>query len=313
MVFSAASALSRFASVKNTTPAGTPSSGGSSGGAIGKKSMSTTNLVDERQKTSGPSVASTGQAASAESLQHQTPSLENLLARAMPHAFGRIAENQEPEDEPMGGEESDSAASMRSAASSNSQMSMGSSSQQQQQQDSDMTPRDSAGTPSTPRDDKNQTLSVSAPDLAAARQRQASAETDGDADADETNSEDKTVGADDAMEEDDEEEETMEDEEDDDDDDDDESSNENQEKLVELLGGERGLFDKLKEVITGESLSDASSSAKDATTNEAQKKGGKKPKKWFKKMSSYTDVLKGMSSIFFNFFSSNNYSLRFVI
>ncbi|CDK13343.1 E3 ubiquitin-protein ligase [Caenorhabditis elegans] len=290
----AASALSRFASVKNTTPAGTPSSGGSSGGAIGKKSMSTTNLVDERQKTSGPSVASTGQAASAESLQHQTPSLENLLARAMPHAFGRIAENQEPEDEPMGGEESDSAASMRSAASSNSQMSMGSSSQQQQQQDSDMTPRDSAGTPSTPRDDKNQTLSVSAPDLAAARQRQASAETDGDADADETNSEDKTVGADDAMEEDDEEEETMEDEEDDDDDDDDESSNENQEKLVELLGGERGLFDKLKEVITGESLSDASSSAKDATTNEAQKKGGKKPKKWFKKMSSYTDVLKGL-------------------
>uniref|UniRef100_A0A1I7V093 E3 ubiquitin-protein ligase n=1 Tax=Caenorhabditis tropicalis TaxID=1561998 RepID=A0A1I7V093_9PELO len=290
-----ASTLSRFASVKNTTPSGTPSAGGTSGGAIGKKSMSTTNLVDERQKSSGPSVASTGQAASAESLQHQTPSLENLLARAMPHAFGRIAENQEQEDEPMGGEESDSAASMRSAASSNSQISMNSSQQQQQQPDSDLTPRDSAGTPSTPRDDKNQTLSVSAPDLAAARQRQASAEADGDNDLDETNSEDKTVGGDDPMmEDDDEEEETVEDEEDDDDDDDDESSNEHQEKLVELLAQERGLLDKLKEVITGESLSDASSSAKD-NTNEAQKKGGsKKPKKWFKKMSSYTDVLKGL-------------------
>ncbi|EGT44701.1 hypothetical protein CAEBREN_31965 [Caenorhabditis brenneri] len=139
----------------------------------------------------------------------------------------------------------------------------------------------------------NQALSVSAPHHAAARQRQASAEAEGEGEMDESNSEDKTVGGDDPMEEDDEEEETMEDEEDDDDDDDDESSNENQEKLVELLSGERGLFDKLKEVITGESLSDASSSAKD-TTNEAQKKGGsKKPKKWFKKMSSYTDVLKG--------------------
>ncbi|EFO85309.1 hypothetical protein CRE_21657 [Caenorhabditis remanei] len=290
------STLSRFSSVKNPAPTGTPTSGVSSGGAIGKKSMSTTNLVDDRQKSSGPSVASTGQAASAESLQHQTPSLENLLARAMPHTFGRIAENQEQEDEPMGGEESDSAASMRSAASSNSQISMDSSQQPQQQQpDSETTPRESAGTPSTPRDEKNQTLSVSAPDLAAARQRQASAEVEGGDDLDETNSEDKTVGGEDAMEEDDEEEETMEDEEDDDDDDDDESSNENQEKLVELLAGERGLFDKLKEVITGESLSDASSSAKDGNTNEAQKKGGsKKPKKWFKKMSSYTDVLKGL-------------------
>ncbi|PIC33910.1 hypothetical protein B9Z55_013719 [Caenorhabditis nigoni] len=292
-----ASTLSRFASVKNPTPAGAAASGSSSGGAIGKKSMSTTNLVDDRQASAGPSVASTGQAASAESLQHQTPSLENLLARAMPHAFGRIAENQEQEEEPMGGEESDSAASMRSAASSNSQISMDSAQQQQQQQDSDMTPRDAAGTPSTPRDDKNQTLSVSAPDLAAARQRQASAEAEGDSNMDESNSEDKTVGGDDAMEEDDEEEETVEDEEDndDDDDDDDESSNENQEKLVELLANERGLFDKLKEVITGETLSDTSSSAKDANTNEAQKKGGsKKPKKWFKKMSSYTDVLKGL-------------------
>lgn len=255
--------------------------------------MSTTNLVDDRQKSSGPSVASTGQAASAESLQHQTPSLENLLARAMPQAFGRIAENQEQEDEPMGGEESDSAASMRSATSSNSQLSTGSLNSQQNA--ASETPRDSAATPSTPRDDKNQTLSVSAPDLAAARQRQASAEAEGDQDETE-NSEDKTVGADDAMEEDDEEEETMEDEEDDDDDDDDESSNENQEKLVELLAGERGLFDKLKEVITGES------EAKDSNTNEAQKnKATKKPKKWFKKMSSYTDVLKGLfMNVFIN-------------
>ncbi|CAI2350375.1 unnamed protein product [Caenorhabditis sp. 36 PRJEB53466] len=279
-----ASTLSRFASVKVPMTAGQPSSGGPSG-AIGKKSMSTTNLVDDRQKASGPSVASTGQAASAESLQHQTPSLENLLARAMPQ-FGRIAENQEPEDEPMtAGEESDSAASMRSAASSNSQISM-----EQHQQD---TPRDSAATPSTPRDEKNQTLSVSAPDLAAARQRQASAEVDGEQE-DEENSEEKTVGGE-AMEEDEEEEETVEDEEDDDDDDEEgeESSNENQEKLVELLGGERGLFDKLKEVITGES-----DAAKDANTNEAQKgkhTGSKKnPKRWFKKMSSYTDVLKGL-------------------
>lgn len=44
--------------------------------------MSTTNLVEDRSK-SGPSVASTGQAASAESLQHQTQSLENLLARSV--------------------------------------------------------------------------------------------------------------------------------------------------------------------------------------------------------------------------------------
>uniref|UniRef100_A0A8R1IEH3 Uncharacterized protein n=2 Tax=Caenorhabditis japonica TaxID=281687 RepID=A0A8R1IEH3_CAEJA len=292
-----ASALSRFASVKNPAPSSQPSSAaGSSGSAIGKKSMSTTNLVDDRQKSSGPSVASTGQAASAESLQHQTPSLENLLARAMPHAFGRIAENQEQEDEPMGGEESDSAASMRSA-SFNSQLSMGSSSvnssQQQLQNEASagnesVTPRDSAATPSS---EKNQTLSVSAPDLAARRQVSAEVEVEVDAADD---SEDKTVGE---MEDDDEEEETMEDEEEEDDDDDDESSNENQEKLVELLSGERGIFDKLKEVITGESLSDASSSAKDANTNEAQKKGGsaaKKPKKWFKKMSSYTDVLKGL-------------------
>ncbi|CAJ0937681.1 unnamed protein product, partial [Mesorhabditis belari] len=51
--------------------------------SIGKKSMSTTDLVDERARESGTSsavtVAATGQAASAESLQHQTPSLENLL------------------------------------------------------------------------------------------------------------------------------------------------------------------------------------------------------------------------------------------
>uniref|UniRef100_A0A158P7N2 E3 ubiquitin-protein ligase n=1 Tax=Angiostrongylus cantonensis TaxID=6313 RepID=A0A158P7N2_ANGCA len=53
-------------------------------GLLGKKSMSTTNLVEDRTRT-GPSVASTGQAASAESLQHQTQSLENLLARYIFH------------------------------------------------------------------------------------------------------------------------------------------------------------------------------------------------------------------------------------
>uniref|UniRef100_A0AC34RA16 E3 ubiquitin-protein ligase n=1 Tax=Panagrolaimus sp. JU765 TaxID=591449 RepID=A0AC34RA16_9BILA len=45
-----------------------------------QKSMSTTNLTDDRRNRR--SIAATNQAASAESLQHQTPSLENLLARA---------------------------------------------------------------------------------------------------------------------------------------------------------------------------------------------------------------------------------------
>ncbi|GMS95260.1 hypothetical protein PENTCL1PPCAC_17435, partial [Pristionchus entomophagus] len=50
----------------------------STSSTIGKKSMSTTNLVEERVPP--VSVSATGQAASAESLQHQTPSLENILA-----------------------------------------------------------------------------------------------------------------------------------------------------------------------------------------------------------------------------------------
>eukprot|EP00080_Pristionchus_pacificus_P012573 PDM72593.1 hecd-1 [Pristionchus pacificus] len=54
------------------------SSSSSTTSTIGKKSMSTTNLVEERVPS--VSVAATGQAASAESLQHQTPSLENILA-----------------------------------------------------------------------------------------------------------------------------------------------------------------------------------------------------------------------------------------
>ncbi|CAG9534153.1 unnamed protein product [Cercopithifilaria johnstoni] len=49
---------------------------------IAQKSMSTTNLFDGSEATKRASVASTNQAASAESLQHQTPSLENLLARS---------------------------------------------------------------------------------------------------------------------------------------------------------------------------------------------------------------------------------------
>ncbi|TKR70253.1 hypothetical protein L596_022299 [Steinernema carpocapsae] len=46
-----------------------------------QKSMSTTNLHDDKHGHRA-SVASTNQAASAESLQHQTPSLENLLVRS---------------------------------------------------------------------------------------------------------------------------------------------------------------------------------------------------------------------------------------
>ncbi|KAK6110532.1 HECT-domain (ubiquitin-transferase) family protein [Brugia pahangi] len=49
---------------------------------IAQKSMSTTNLFDGSEAAKRASVASTNQAASAESLQHQTPSLENLLARS---------------------------------------------------------------------------------------------------------------------------------------------------------------------------------------------------------------------------------------
>uniref|UniRef100_A0A1I7WSM5 E3 ubiquitin-protein ligase n=1 Tax=Heterorhabditis bacteriophora TaxID=37862 RepID=A0A1I7WSM5_HETBA len=114
--------LSRFAKVPLTSSSsGAPTNGTN----IGKKSMSTTNLVEERPKP-GPSVASTGQAASAESLQHQTPSLEDLLARANTHAFGRIAESLEcstetPEpgrDTPVAieADESDSATSADSRA-----------------------------------------------------------------------------------------------------------------------------------------------------------------------------------------------------
>ncbi|VDN27122.1 unnamed protein product [Gongylonema pulchrum] len=50
--------------------------------SISQKSMSTTNLFDTTEMDKRASVASTNQAASAESLQHQTPSLENLLARS---------------------------------------------------------------------------------------------------------------------------------------------------------------------------------------------------------------------------------------
>ncbi|GMR47420.1 hypothetical protein PMAYCL1PPCAC_17615 [Pristionchus mayeri] len=59
-------------------PSTASSSSCSTSSTIGKKSMSTTNLVEERVPP--VSVSATGQAASAESLQHQTPSLENILA-----------------------------------------------------------------------------------------------------------------------------------------------------------------------------------------------------------------------------------------
>ncbi|VDK47623.1 unnamed protein product [Anisakis simplex] len=58
------------------------SAGPSASSTIAQKSMSTTNLLDGSDGDKRPSVASTNQAASAESLQHPTPSLENLLARS---------------------------------------------------------------------------------------------------------------------------------------------------------------------------------------------------------------------------------------
>ncbi|KAK0408812.1 hypothetical protein QR680_004174 [Steinernema hermaphroditum] len=57
-----------------------PSEPSSSSSMGQQKSMSTNNLHDD--KPGAASVASTNQAASAESLQHQTPSLENLLVRS---------------------------------------------------------------------------------------------------------------------------------------------------------------------------------------------------------------------------------------
>ncbi|PAV66473.1 hypothetical protein WR25_22510 isoform C [Diploscapter pachys] len=183
----------------------------SAGTTIGKKSMSTTNLVDERHST-GPSVASTGQAASAESLQHQTPSLENLLAKANTHAFGRIAEtqesgeteggretphvlreareeNEEDENETETGDgstetgttassKSISTDESRSADSSNADVSIYSS----RSSVLDVTPRDTPATPATLSGEKaNNSLSVSAPDLAA-RQRQQSSEASSELD-----------------------------------------------------------------------------------------------------------------------------------
>ncbi|GMT23830.1 hypothetical protein PFISCL1PPCAC_15127 [Pristionchus fissidentatus] len=79
------SALSNSLGLKNkrgsaagVTPCSSATSSSSTSSTIGKKSMSTTNLVEERVPSH--SVSATGQAASAESLQHQTPSLENILA-----------------------------------------------------------------------------------------------------------------------------------------------------------------------------------------------------------------------------------------
>ncbi|KAI3415824.1 Mib_herc2 protein [Globodera pallida] len=52
-----------------------------------QKSMSTTNLFDADQRKGRSSSAAFKQAASAESLQHQTPSLENLLSKARLHDY----------------------------------------------------------------------------------------------------------------------------------------------------------------------------------------------------------------------------------
>nr|CAD2122828.1 unnamed protein product [Meloidogyne enterolobii] len=52
-----------------------------------QKSMSTTNLFDADRRSKVNSSAAFNQAASAESLQHQTPSLENLLSKALLHNY----------------------------------------------------------------------------------------------------------------------------------------------------------------------------------------------------------------------------------
>ncbi|CAD6199393.1 unnamed protein product [Caenorhabditis auriculariae] len=282
--------FSRFSTPRGTATnasaaasSSTSTPGAANSGSIGKKSMSTTNLVDEKQRRSGVSVASTGQAASAESLQHQTPSLENLLAHARPPTFGRIAENQEQEDredEPMGGEESDSAASMHSAASSHADMSISSS---QSSVAVDLTPRDSAGTPSTPQGEKMNNLSVSAPDLAAARQRQQSSDTADTADKQATDEEEAV----------------------DDEDEDEEEEEEAEDMVLDALQntGERRIIERLREVLgTEESLdqllgvtvastsaAQETSSSSSATTNAPPKKKSLKSK-----IGSYADVIKGL-------------------
>ncbi|KAK5970210.1 E3 ubiquitin-protein ligase hecd-1 [Trichostrongylus colubriformis] len=278
--------LSRFAKVPSTSSS---SAAATSSSNIGKKSMSTTNLVEDRAKA-GPSVASTGQAASAESLQHQTQSLENLLARANPHKFGRIAETMESGAEtPEPGhqtpvaaenEESDSAAS---AAGSHAALSVCSS----QSSVVDATPRDGA-TPSAPQVDssKMSSLSVSAPDLAAARQRQQSSDTF---------EMDKTVEEDEEQEGEDEEE---------------EESNEKvnfADMMADALqtSSERSLFEKLREVfgtedslehlITSSSNTEPGEVTAPSTSSSASQKNIKKDKVTLKqKLGNYADVLKGI-------------------
>ncbi|KAJ1366081.1 E3 ubiquitin-protein ligase hecd-1 [Parelaphostrongylus tenuis] len=276
--------LSRFS--KPTTS--TSNAVSSSSSSIGKKSMSTTNLVEDRSRT-GPSVASTGQAASAESLQHQTQSLENLLARANPHKFGRIAETMEsgaetPEpghETPVAAEteESDSATS---AVGSHAAISLCSS----QSSVVDATPRDGA-TPSALQveSSKMSSLSVSAPDLAAARQRQQSSDTF---------EMDKTVEEDEEQEGEDEEE---------------EESNEKTnfaDMMVDALNtpSERSLFEKLREVFgTEDSLEHLITSSSNAepgevttpSTSTSSQKNVKKDKTSLKqKLGNYADVLKGI-------------------
>ncbi|VDL77463.1 unnamed protein product [Nippostrongylus brasiliensis] len=278
--------LSRFAKVPSTSTSGATTSSSSN---IGKKSMSTTNLVEDRTKA-GPSVASTGQAASAESLQHQTQSLENLLARANPHRFTRIAETMEsgaetPEpghETPVAAEaeESDSATS---AAGSHAALSVCSS----QSSVVDATPRDGA-TPPAPQVDpsKMSSLSVSAPDLAAARQRQQSSDTF---------EMDKTVEEDEEQEGEDEEE---------------EESNEKvnfADMMVDALqtSSERSLFEKLREVfgtedslehlITSSSSTEPGEVTAPSTSTSVSQKNIKKDKTSLKqKLGNYADVLKGI-------------------
>ncbi|KIH67050.1 HECT-domain protein [Ancylostoma duodenale] len=224
-------------------------------------------------------------------LQWSKGVMKTTFYRANPHKFGRIAETMEsgaetPEpghETPVAAEteESDSATS---AAGSHAALSVCSS----QSSVVDATPRDGA-TPSAPQVDstKMSSLSVSAPDLAAARQRQQSSDTF---------EMDKTV---------------EEDEEQDGEDEEEEESNEKvnfADMMVDALNNtsERSLFEKLREVFGTEDslehlITSSSSSAEPgevttpSTSTSTSQKSIKKDKTSLKqKLGNYADVLKGI-------------------
>ncbi|CAI4227539.1 unnamed protein product [Auanema sp. JU1783] len=268
--------FSRFRKPANTNCA---SAGGTSGSSsIGKKSMSTTNLVDAKEGShTGPSVSSTGQAASAESLQHQTPSLENLLARANNHAFGRISEATEGSETPEPGcatpraEESESLESL-SANSSNVELSTSSSRSSVIEIVTDM---NATSTPQS--DSKMSSLSVSAPNLAAVRQRQQS---------NDTFEMDKTVEEDEDRE----------------DDEDDDSSHKDLAEFVDALSTHPNqcLMEKIRAALSeesGESSKDSAQSSQASFTPSSRSvtRSWRKERSSLKqKLGSYAEVLKGL-------------------